>query len=379
MKKTLLLGTVLFLMFSCQKKSDIPADMTGLTSNRESSGISIMREEPGNGGCVTPVGTPLITYADESGNEVVKGSLTISNDNDFLYVVVSTQDAEVSIASIQLLYGDQSLMNDLSQYSADGMTGLVHPQVTVQPELVETDHTISIPLSTLNTNCLNINVHAVLNAKNEAGEAVKIPVWTLPLGTGTPVMRYPWSANVSYCTQFCALPACGQLRTQSPGGWGAKPSGTNPGNYLYANFASAFPAGLNVGCSPNFNIQLSSPNAVSNFLPSSGKPQVLTMNYADPLGMKNTLAGHLVALTISVQFDAVDENFGAAEIKLGAMKIGNGAFKDWTVTDFLTEANQVLGGCSQQFTIQQVLETAAHINNNYLDGKTDKGYLTCPN
>jgi hypothetical protein len=49
------------------------------------------------------------------------------------------------------------------------------------------------------------------------------------------------------------------------------------------------------------------------------------------------------------------------------------------VNDFLAEANKVIGGCSSSFTIQQVLETASAINENYDDGKVDKGYLKCPN
>src|SRR5205085_783181 len=64
---------------------------------------------------------------------------------------------------------------------------------------------------------------------------------------------------------------CGQLRTQTPGGWGAKPAGNNPGTYLYAHFAAAFPSGLTVGVTPNYNIKLTSPQAVTNFLPSGGK------------------------------------------------------------------------------------------------------------
>ena len=172
---------------------------------------------------------------------------------------------------------------------------------------------------------------------------------------------------------------CGQLRTQSPGGWGTQPQGNNPGTYLYANFDNAFPSGLTVGCSPDYNLTLNSASAVSDFLPSGGKAQALTMNYIDPTGLKNVLAGHLVALTISVAFDDSDVTFGEAGITLGAMNIKDGAFEGWNVYDFLIEANQVLGGCSQQFTVQQVLETASKINENYVDGKTDKEYLVCPN
>jgi hypothetical protein len=102
------------------------------------------------------------------------------------------------------------------------------------------------------------------------------------------------------------------------------------------------------------------------------------MSYVNPTGIKNVLVGHLVALTLSVRFDAYDVNFGDAGITLGAMKISSGAFKGWTVSDFLAEANKVLGGCSSSFSIQDVLDTATKINENYVDGKSDNRFLVCP-
>jgi len=43
----------------------------------------------------------------------------------------------------------------------------------------------------------------------------------------------------------------GQLRTQTPRGWGATPNGNNPGAYLHAHFAQAFPNGITIGCGNN--------------------------------------------------------------------------------------------------------------------------------
>jgi hypothetical protein len=169
---------------------------------------------------------------------------------------------------------------------------------------------------------------------------------------------------------------CGQLRTQTPGGWGAKPAGNNPGAYLYANFDAAFPAGLTVGST--YTITLQEEQDVTNFLPSGGQAKKLTQNYVNPTNLKNTLAGHLVALTLSVTFDELDPNFGAAGIHLGDMEIGSGAFAGWTVSDFLAEANKVLGGAASSYSVQQVLETASAINENYVDGKVNNKYLVCP-
>jgi len=173
-------------------------------------------------------------------------------------------------------------------------------------------------------------------------------------------------------------PTCGQLRTQTPGGWGAPPHGNNPGAYLHAHFDDVFPNGLTVGST--FTLTLTSADAITNYIPAGGQPKALTKNYTDPQTkqLKNTLVDHIVALTLSVGFDMADPSFGEADIHLGDMIIGSGAFEGWTVSDFLAEANIVLGGGSSNYSVQQVLETAAAINENYVDGKTDKGFLDCP-
>ncbi|HEU4607809.1 MAG TPA: T9SS type A sorting domain-containing protein, partial [Chitinophagaceae bacterium] len=171
---------------------------------------------------------------------------------------------------------------------------------------------------------------------------------------------------------------CGQLRTQTPGGWGAEPHGNNPGTYLHNNFTAAFPNGLRVGCDGNYHIDLTNAQAITDLLPTGGKAAVLTKNETNPAAVKNVLVGHLVALTLSTGFDVYDDNFGQAGITLGQMEIGSGTFAGWTVNEFLAEANKVLGGCSTSYTVTEVLETATAINENYVDGSQDGGFLDCP-
>jgi hypothetical protein len=85
----------------------------------------------------------------------------------------------------------------------------------------------------------------------------------------------------------------------------------------------------------------------------------------------------MVALTLSVGFDTFDSNFGTAGMPLGNMLINSGTFQNWRVADFLAVANRVLGGCSTSYSIQSILETATAINENYVDGNTNGGYLIC--
>lgn len=172
---------------------------------------------------------------------------------------------------------------------------------------------------------------------------------------------------------------CGQLRTQSPGGWGANPRGENPGVYLHANFKAAFGEFITVGCYPDNNyIKMTSAQAITNLLPTGGSADALTSVTTDPASLSNSMAGHIISLTLSVGFDSYDANFGVAGVSLGNMVIGSGAFQSRTVNDFLFEANKILGGCSSAFSYEEVLNTASAINENYLSGKRDNNFLICP-
>lgn len=169
---------------------------------------------------------------------------------------------------------------------------------------------------------------------------------------------------------------CGGFRTQTQGGWGSTPHGNNPGSYLHKNFAGAFPSGLTVGCT--FKITLNSAQAVTDYLPAGGTPAVLKTNYTNPTGLKNNLASQLVALTLSVQFDLYDPNYSSSSLALGNLIIGSGPFKGMKIKDVITEANNVLGGCSTKYTAAQLSDVLAAINENFVDGTSNGGFIVCP-
>lgn len=171
---------------------------------------------------------------------------------------------------------------------------------------------------------------------------------------------------------------CGSLRTQTPGGWGTTPRGNNPGSYLHTNFADAFPDGLTIGCEDGGNITVTSAQAVTNLLPTGGKAAKLNSASVNPTSVKNVLAGHLIALSLSNGFDMFDENFGTSTIRLSDMIIGSGTFSGTTVGGFIDIANNVIGGCSTEYSIQDVLATATAINESYVDGTTRSSFLKCP-
>jgi hypothetical protein len=171
---------------------------------------------------------------------------------------------------------------------------------------------------------------------------------------------------------------CGQLRTQTPGGWGSTPRGNNPGRYLHSNFADAFPVGLTIGCAGGGSVTVTSAQAITNLLPTGGKAATLNAELNNPTGVKNVLVGHLIALSLSSGFDFNDPDFGSSTTRLSEMIIGSGVFSGMTVGAFIEIANNVIGGCSDAYSIQDVLSTASAINESYVDGTRSSSFLKCP-
>ncbi len=168
---------------------------------------------------------------------------------------------------------------------------------------------------------------------------------------------------------------CGDYRTQTQGGWGSSASGDNPGTYRDANFDFAFPNGLTIGC--NLSLTLTSSSAVENFLPAGGTASMLLIDMVDPVGYGNTLAGQLVALSLSVGFDSYDPDFSPATTLLSDLIIGNGVFAGWSVAMVLIEANKFIGQCESSYSASELNEVLSSINENFVDGTMDNGFLLC--
>ncbi len=177
-------------------------------------------------------------------------------------------------------------------------------------------------------------------------------------------------------TETSTTESCGQLRTQTQGGWGATASGNNPAIYRDHHFQEAFPNGLVVGC--NFTLTLTSAMAVQAFLPSGGPVKVLSENLVDPQGFTSVLAGQLVAATLSVGFDNADPSFGYAENALGEMLIASGTFSGKSVNEVIQLANVFFGGCASEYSGSDFVSVLTGINENFDDGNQDHGFLDCP-
>ncbi len=167
-------------------------------------------------------------------------------------------------------------------------------------------------------------------------------------------------------------------RTQTPGGWGAPAAGNNPGTIRDAYFDAVFPNGLTVGCAAGYSLTLTSAAEVEAFLPSGGKPKALDQDYLDPgKSLKNSLASHIVALKLSSEIDHYLPDFGGAEYLLCDLRICDGDFAGKKVQQILNQANKALGGCSSNTTVEEAIDIISSINENFVDGEIDNGYLCC--
>ncbi len=163
--------------------------------------------------------------------------------------------------------------------------------------------------------------------------------------------------------------------TYTQGGWGAPPSGSNPGTLLWKYFTLVYPKGLVVGT--GYTITFTSASAVTNALPLAGTPMPLTRSLTNPL-QGNTFASQTVALKLNVDFSArglLPTNTSS----LGTMHVVSGKLAGWTVSQVLTLCNTVLGGKISALpagvSVSDLTNIAGAINGNFDNAGTNNGYL----
>jgi hypothetical protein len=228
-----------------------------------------------------------------------------------------------------------------------------------------------------NGTIMNATAADVLAAIGSPGNNNVNVYWGFNSGTGLAANQH----QVQIVT--CPTPPadCTPGRTQTMGGWGQGAAGNNNGAYRDAHFASAFPAGVTIGL-PGRSAKWTTSLAVENYLPAGGPSGVLPAgNLVNPSTnqLKNNAAGQVLTLSLSVGFDDADPNFSSSATALRDYVIASGPYAGITVGAFLVIANNVLGTAASTATqVSNVQGTAASINENFVDGTTDNGYLNCP-
>ncbi len=367
--RLLIVLLLVFGFFSCERLGE-------LYRISDTSGTKVVQGSDENGGekpedpCEEPVIIPLVHSSDV---EYSIGQIIITNDDKCLNLKFEMTEEGWEFDQIYLFVGSLDtipLTEDPYPAFWDFLTLEIDPLVS--------SYTHCVPMGDLD-DCVQIlaQVHGV---NSDLGNA---PLWTKGLNPG-------WTEGPfynDYCMDNCKDPCdepikdpcdgckMGIYRTQTPGGWGAKAAGNNPGVYRDVNFRNAFPDGLVVGDPSKFFIKLTSAKAIEKLLPTGGKSAVLTKTFMDPDEIKNVLVGHLVALTLSVEFDKNDADFGETDGYLKCLIIADGhGFDGMNINDILKQANMVLGGTSSSYSPSKMTEILTKINEYFVDGKKAKKY-----
>jgi len=362
-----MLATAL-IAFSCSKtelnKPQVPQSelSTGYNSNSVTDGIC---------------GEPVI-YTLENCDHVQFGTLSVSNDETNLFVTFTITNADYKMQKSSLVLGTLAHVTAATDdvawpklpkgpYPAD-YSNIFKPLVS--------SYTYTIPLANYES-CFDISAYAKL-IKRDPVTNKPVDVQYIILASDTKTGSKKWSTYVEYCIQDCPPPPCEPLKTYTQGGYGNDQGNGAGTSYMIANFDAAFPSGVTLGCAGGFTMVMTNSGAIQVYLPSSSTSAALTQNYTDD-GPNTVLGGQLLTLALNIGFDNYDANFGAGTQHLEDMVIASGDFAGKTVAEFMAIANDVFGGCSTDYTPDQINVTATAINENYDNGTVDNGYLTCPN
>jgi hypothetical protein len=161
--------------------------------------------------------------------------------------------------------------------------------------------------------------------------------------------------------------------TYTQGGWGASPSGNNPGMILKNNFSKVYPGG-SVVIGGTKKLTFTSASAIAGFLPAGGKPGVLAASATNPSSSAaGVFAGQVLALQLSVDFS----NQGITTGGLANLKVISGSLSGQTIAQVLALANSVIGGGSlpSGLTLSGLNDIVNAINNNFDGGTTNLGYV----
>ncbi len=167
--------------------------------------------------------------------------------------------------------------------------------------------------------------------------------------------------------------------TYTPGGWGAKPRGENPGTVLHNNFDSVYPVPpfpappngpLVIG--GDYTITFTEAQAITDFLPSGGKPGVLEQDYTDP--DKKTEPGEFASQVLALQLNVDFSNAGVLPDHLADWHLDSGPLMNNTVAEVLASANIVLGGGQPSqdeldalgLTVSGLNDVLAYINEKFV-------------
>ncbi|MBU2491897.1 MAG: choice-of-anchor A family protein [Bacteroidetes bacterium] len=282
--------------------------------------------------------------------------LQIGQNGAFTVMVVDQDNNPLSGINLNLSASSGSLSQSTASTGANGSTGsIIITQGNSNNAEITVTTTATIPQGTKYVHTIEPNQYQ-----------------KLVLATPTSVTR-TGQGMVNWYLQGGECDLSGYL-TYTQGGWGS-PSNSTPGTIRDTYFDDVFPSGLIVG--NGFTLTLTSASAVKSFLPQGSTAQALTQNYVDPgSGNISVFAGQVVALALNVYFDQAGKT-GANSTDLGNLVIESGPFAGKSVFELLEIAETALGGGNTGFSLSQINDAATAVNENFDNGNTNEGYLTC--
>ena len=324
----------------------------------------------------TVTSTQLITANDEMAPSITcpadatvecDGNGNASDLTTFLAGATATDNCDTDV-TITHDYMDGDLSDDC------GATGSVTVTFTATDDCDNVD-TCSATFTIVDTTAPSIDM-AAANDTTEcdgAGNAADLEAW---LANNGGAMASDDCSDVTWYNNYdCALEA-GDFLTYNQGSLGNANSVAGS-DYLDANFASVFPAGVKVGCSDGYELTFTSAEAVDTYLPCTGGAQDLVLTHGgtnpteaavDPTCWDNAFVSHLLTAKINVAFDAADAAYSASDFPATGLIRTSGALSGFTLGEIIALSDEVLGGCSSEFTPNQLRKALRDYNQNFDNG-----------
>ena len=163
--------------------------------------------------------------------------------------------------------------------------------------------------------------------------------------------------------------------TYTQGGWGANPSGNNPGMLLSSKFSTVYGSGY-VQIGGTRTARFTSAAAVAAFLPQGGTANVFSASIVNPTSSPaGVFAGQVLALRLSVDFS----NAGVTRSGLGSLRVRSGKLAGYRVSQVIALANTVIGGTTSALpsgvSLSDLNGIVDAINNNFDNGTSNLGFL----
>lgn len=294
------------------------------------------------------------------------GMFEVSNDSAYLYMTYAPLQS-CTMNSIAIYYGDLAGLPRDAQGKPDPTKFPLHYN-----ELQERNaRTMRVAWESL-PDCILVTAYIELSKNGQP-----LTCWTSDLRD---TLKQP---GIAFCRQTCAdvSPPCDLAdpakhpTTLVQEQWNAA-EGREASHLLRTHFAELFPEGLTLGC--NHKVTYHSAEEILSMLPMTAPATALLPGAKPEQARNNRLAGELLSLQAVIRLDELLPAFTPGSQPLPHLQVGIGAFEGWTVQEILLEGNSVLGGCTSNYTPDQIQEVVHEINICFAAGSSNSTFLRCP-